>query len=356
MTDLPILPIHVPSIVYDTMHMTAEQIGCYHLLIYHAWDQGGLEPDDHLLARIARVTPRHWAAIKAPIMACWTLDAERGKFVQKRLARVKANVSKKVETSRANGANGGRPKTNEVKSEKPKDFNKTDNPVGSSQVNPNGTQGITKSLTQTEPKAEPGNNQQGNHSKLETKIRDSSSSSSSIPPRVEASTTEPPQAATEPPDAARSDDDEGNKLLKKVEEALGPKTPAHIAESLLPAIEQLLGDGCDLDRDVLPELRGIAPHGLRTRNPPFVCEQILARRDARLKAPPPAAPVKTVFVAVETPQWEAWDAYGRALPGRRKGYPTDKDGRGWHFPSEWPPGRDSSNPPVDPPVSPEVLH
>jgi len=48
---------------------------------------------------------------------------------------------------------------------------------------------------------------------------------------------------------------------------------------------------------------------------------------------PPAASagVASVFVRLETPQWRAWQAYrGRPIP-------LNREGTGWHFPTEWPP-------------------
>lgn len=63
-------------------------------------------------------------------------------------------------------------------------------------------------------------------------------------------------------------------------------------------------------------------------------------RYAQGKAASSAPALPTVFVAENTPEWEAWDRYGRANDHPR-GYPNHaQDGgrRGWRFPSSWPPG------------------
>ena len=44
-----------------------------------------------------------------------------------------------------------------------------------------------------------------------------------------------------------------------------------------------------------------------------------------------AAETPAVFVRLDTPQWRAWTAY------RGKPIPLNREGTGWHFPSEWPP-------------------
>ena len=47
--------------------------------------------------------------------------------------------------------------------------------------------------------------------------------------------------------------------------------------------------------------------------------------------PSTVAEAASVFVRLDTPQWRAWTAYrGRPIP-------LNREGTGWHFPSEWPP-------------------
>jgi hypothetical protein len=46
-----------------------------------------------------------------------------------------------------------------------------------------------------------------------------------------------------------------------------------------------------------------------------------------------AGPRDNVLVTVDTPQWRAWTAH------RGKPIPMNREGTGWHFPSEWPPSK-----------------
>jgi DNA-binding Lrp family transcriptional regulator len=144
----------------------------------------------------------------------------------------------------------------------------------------------------------------------------------------------------DPPTKSNGVDDDDEILIQKVSKALGPAAPRQVVRAGVPLVKAWLVDGCDLDLDVLPELVDIVRHltsPLRTMNAPRWADQVRARRDARLAAPEAKPVTRTVFVAIETPQWEAWDAEYKRLKG--KSPPTGKDGRGWHFPSEWPPGR-----------------
>jgi hypothetical protein len=49
-------------------------------------------------------------------------------------------------------------------------------------------------------------------------------------------------------------------------------------------------------------------------------------------------PKALVFVSADSPEWRAWDEFGRKTKG--KGWPINKE-FGWYFPSRWPP----ANPP-----------
>jgi hypothetical protein len=51
--------------------------------------------------------------------------------------------------------------------------------------------------------------------------------------------------------------------------------------------------------------------------------------------PPSASAAPAVFVAIDTPQWRAWTAF------RGKPIPLNREGSGWHFPSEWPPASET---------------
>jgi hypothetical protein len=67
----------------------------------------------------------------------------------------------------------------------------------------------------------------------------------------------------------------------------------------------------------------------------------------KLEKPPPEKPnghivVSQVFVVEDTPQWNAWENFYRKSKGSTPPK-TDHgvDGRGWYFPTEWPPATDA---------------
>jgi uncharacterized protein YdaU (DUF1376 family) len=301
---LPSMPMFWGDFFNDTaLKLTGEEAAYYAILLGHAWLNGGKIPDnDAMIANAIRVTPRKWASLKGPIMALWGKD-DGGNYVQSRLNREYNYVTKKVETNRDNGSLGGRPKSDK----KPNDINKTEKRTVSNGL----TERITEPITETKANLHP-------YPKEE---------SSSSKEALETETGDPPNGV---------DDDD---LIGKIQKALGPKAPPNVVRSGLPLLRSLLAEGCDLERDLLVELSDIGSHltaPLRTMNAPRWAEQVRARRDARLAAPERRPPPKLVFVAIETPQWQAWDAEYKRLQG--KSPPTGKDGKGWHFPSEWPPG------------------
>jgi uncharacterized protein YdaU (DUF1376 family) len=50
----PAFQFYVQDFLTGTMHMTAEEIGVYILLLCHAWDKGHLNPDEDNLRRLGR--------------------------------------------------------------------------------------------------------------------------------------------------------------------------------------------------------------------------------------------------------------------------------------------------------------
>lgn len=98
MADLPCMPFWTDAYLADTQHLTTEEHGAYLLLLFQAWRSHdcSLADDDDMLARQARVSPAKWKGMKAIVMAFWTLDKRRKRWVQKRLKieREKASVKK----------------------------------------------------------------------------------------------------------------------------------------------------------------------------------------------------------------------------------------------------------------------
>jgi uncharacterized protein YdaU (DUF1376 family) len=52
------MPIFWGDFLANTMHLSAQEVGAYFLLIAHAWEHGGRVPYDN--ARIARIRSDHW--------------------------------------------------------------------------------------------------------------------------------------------------------------------------------------------------------------------------------------------------------------------------------------------------------
>lgn len=327
---LPYMPMYWTDFFTATdLKLSGEEAAYYAILLGRAWINGGRLPDDdRMLARILKVTPYKWAALKGPIMALWTKT--EGGWTQPRLEAELQKIHKNFEKNRENGARGGRPRANadsaaisesagKPSGQKRNENNKSAKAMGSVSVNPTANPTETERLTQTKPNG-------GVESESESELESSSSTSF---------TSERAQE--------RADDDDENILFEKVKSAIGSKASASAVLAALPALRELLAEGCDLERDVLAELRVIGQHAKRSigrLDAEFVANQIRARRDARLKLPATgsagAAVAAKVFVEVETPQWEAWDAY-RKSKGLRSS-PINQDGKGWYFESEWPPG------------------
>lgn len=76
----------IDAYMADTMHLSAEEHGCYLLLLMEAWNRPSCDlPDnDVVLARLARVTPSRWKRLKPTVMDFWHLDRRTRTWTQKR--------------------------------------------------------------------------------------------------------------------------------------------------------------------------------------------------------------------------------------------------------------------------------
>lgn len=92
------MPFWTDAYLADTIHLTTEQHGAYLLLLFQAWRSHdcSLADDDDMLALQAKLSASKWRQIKPAVMAFWTLDKRRKRWVQKRLKieREKATVKK----------------------------------------------------------------------------------------------------------------------------------------------------------------------------------------------------------------------------------------------------------------------
>ncbi|MFH1557724.1 MAG: DUF1376 domain-containing protein [Pseudomonadota bacterium] len=127
MTKLHSMPFFPADFFADTEHMSDDAAKAYLFLLGHAWLRGAKLPnDDSALARMARLSPRKWAAVKAAIMPFWTVD-EEGFLAQRRLTKEHEFVTRRANKNRENGSNGGR----KTSHKKMNEINETHQNVGS---------------------------------------------------------------------------------------------------------------------------------------------------------------------------------------------------------------------------------
>jgi uncharacterized protein YdaU (DUF1376 family) len=92
MSQAPALPMFVDAMLGDTLDLSAEAFGAYHLLLYAIWRRNGepLPDDDAKLARICRVTTAKWKRVLRPELVGF-FDEEAlertGTWRQKRLEK-----------------------------------------------------------------------------------------------------------------------------------------------------------------------------------------------------------------------------------------------------------------------------
>jgi uncharacterized protein YdaU (DUF1376 family) len=86
MTGRPWMPLYIADYLADTVSLSTTEHGAYLLLIMEYWRAGGLPADGARLARITRLSPKEWHAIRDTIASFfgpnWThkrIDAEMAK-------------------------------------------------------------------------------------------------------------------------------------------------------------------------------------------------------------------------------------------------------------------------------------
>lgn len=99
MAEFPALPLWTDAFMGDTMHLSAEQVGVYALLLFTAWRRPdcNLPDDDKFLAKIARCDGRKWRHLR-PVMEQFH-SIENGVWNQKRLQKERkyvGDLSKKM--------------------------------------------------------------------------------------------------------------------------------------------------------------------------------------------------------------------------------------------------------------------
>lgn len=107
MSDNPSMPMFWAEFFSDTEHLPEDAAKAYLFLLGHAWIRGARLPDDDLaLARMSRVGPRKWTAIKSIVMGLWYKD-EQGFWTQKRLKKEWDFVCRRKDENRRKGSLGG---------------------------------------------------------------------------------------------------------------------------------------------------------------------------------------------------------------------------------------------------------
>lgn len=98
------MPVFPDALVADTMHLSAEEFGCYCLILFATWrNNGRAYSDEYDLAHICRIPIRRWRShMRDRLAPFFTL--EHGKWVQQRLTKEWAKAERKAEASRQNVA------------------------------------------------------------------------------------------------------------------------------------------------------------------------------------------------------------------------------------------------------------
>lgn len=280
------MPMFWSQFFADTEHLSEDAAKAHLFLIGHAWIRGARLPDnDAVLARLSRISPRRWAAIKSDVLSLWTKQ-EDGHLSQKRMAEEFKNTRARAEKNKQNGSKGGRPKnvekTNEIK--------QTENPVG------------LVSDTQTEPI-------------LKLNLNTDIVVGSKDPP------TRPKRVRTRP-----------NYSGKFEEFWRSYPTDANMSKSdAFGQWQRLSEEDQEAAIASCPAYRAFCASNATYR--PKHAQGYLSGRRFDGHGQTAMAVSKQVFVRIGTPQWDSWERYYRRT--KNMSPPTNKEGTGWSFPFEW---------------------
>lgn len=109
MTERPFFQLYVSDFVGDTMHLSAEQVGSYLLILMAMWNAGGALPDsDSKLATISRMSVKKWRAVADDILAFF--ERADGLITNPRLSKELQKVEGKSQKRSAAGARGAEAK------------------------------------------------------------------------------------------------------------------------------------------------------------------------------------------------------------------------------------------------------
>ena len=288
MSGAPYMPLYVADYLADTGHLTTLEHGAYLLLIMHYWRAGALPNDDRKLATICRVSGHQWRVIR-DTMAAFFEDGWRHDRVEIEIASYK----RKTEAHTQNGKLGGQAKALKIK----------DAGLANAKGSPE--------LNYSEPLA----------SSSDVRIREETIVSS----KTEA------KASVVRPKKSRS-------VFEYPEdfERFWSEYPTDPNMSKKEAFAEWSKLSDDDRQKAIVSCRPFRVYcSSRPDYRPVHANRYLSQGRFLGHAAVAVQTSKSVFVRIGTPQWQAWEAEYRRT--RQQSPPVNKEGNGWHFPSEWPP-------------------
>lgn len=120
MNPFPYMPLYWNDLLSDNKVriMSNEELGAYVRLLGAAWHEdipGTLPDNEEDLSRFAGVEPSLWRKLSRRVLACFVLDGETGRYVQKRMAEEYRKLAAKSAARKAAGALGGMAKAEHQK-------------------------------------------------------------------------------------------------------------------------------------------------------------------------------------------------------------------------------------------------
>ena len=101
MTSLPWMPVFPGDELAETAHLSAEEFGAYQLLKMALWQHKTLPQDETRLARIARLDPAGWAAVRPTLLPLFGAGWTHEKLEQQRLAAEQGSEKKSAAAKKA---------------------------------------------------------------------------------------------------------------------------------------------------------------------------------------------------------------------------------------------------------------
>lgn len=110
MSTRPFMQLYVSDFIGDTLHLSAEEIGSYLLILMAMWNAGGTLPsDDAKLARISRMSVKKWRQIAPNILPFF--EVVGAEMTNHRLVEEIQKSDRKSEFRASAGSKGGRAKS-----------------------------------------------------------------------------------------------------------------------------------------------------------------------------------------------------------------------------------------------------